>query len=56
MMNILLAPDKFKETFSAEKVCELVTRGLRQVLSVSEADIVSCPIADWGDGFERDRS
>jgi len=51
MMNILLAPDKFKETFSAEKVCELMTRGLRQVLSVSEAEIVSCPIADGGDGF-----
>ena len=48
-MNILLAPDKFKGTLSAQRVCELIERGLRQVLP--EASIVSCPIADGGDGF-----
>ena len=48
-MKILLAPDKFKETFSAEEVCKLITQGLREVLA--QADIVSCPIADGGDGF-----
>ena len=48
-MNILLAPDKFKETFSAEQVCALMTQGLKKILP--QANIVSCPIADGGDGF-----
>ena len=49
IMNILLAPDKFKGTLSAQRVCELMERGLRRALP--EANIVSCPIADGGDGF-----
>lgn len=48
-MNILLAPDKFKGVFSAERVCELMLRGIRRVSQ--EADVLSCPIADGGDGF-----
>ncbi len=48
-MNILLAPDKFKGAFSAERVCELMASGIRKALP--EANIVSCPIADGGDGF-----
>lgn len=48
-MNILLAPDKFKGVLSAERVCELMVRGIRCVLP--QADVVSCPIADGGDGF-----
>jgi len=48
-MNILLAPDKFKGVLSADRVCELMARGIRCVLP--DADIVSCPIADGGDGF-----
>lgn len=48
-MNILLAPDKFKGTFSAGRVCELMEKGIREVLP--DADITSCPVADGGDGF-----
>ena len=49
IMKILLAPDKFKGTLSADRVCELIEAGLRTVLP--GAAIVSCPIADGGDGF-----
>lgn len=48
-MNILLAPDKFKGTLTAARVCELIEAGLRRVLP--DAVITSCPIADGGDGF-----
>jgi len=48
-MKILLAPDKFKGTFSSGKVCELIEAGIREV--IPDANIVSCPIADGGDGF-----
>lgn len=48
-MKILLAPDKFKGTFTAEEVCGLLERGLRSVLT--DSTVVSCPIADGGDGF-----
>jgi len=48
-MNILLAPDKFKGTFSANEVCQLMRQGLKKVLP--QAHITSCPIADGGDGF-----
>ncbi|BDS08366.1 glycerate kinase [Oceaniferula spumae] len=48
-MKILLAPDKFKGTLTAEEVCAIMQRGLHSVLP--DADIVSCPIADGGDGF-----
>lgn len=48
-MNILLAPDKFKGVLSADRVCELMERGILRVLP--DADVVSCPIADGGDGF-----
>ena len=48
-MNILLAPDKFKGTFSANEVCQLMRQGLKKVLP--QAHITSCPIADGGDGL-----
>lgn len=48
-MKILIAPDKFKGTLSAGRVCELIEAGIRQVLP--DADITSCPVADGGDGF-----
>lgn len=47
--NILLAPDKFKGTFSAGRVCELIEAGIRQVLP--DVRITACPVADGGDGF-----
>lgn len=48
-MNILIAPDKFKGTLTADQVCSIITRGLKSVLP--HACIQSCPIADGGDGF-----
>ncbi|MFK7909183.1 MAG: glycerate kinase [Akkermansiaceae bacterium] len=48
-MNILLAPDKFKGSLTAEQVCSIIERGIRSV--IPDANIVSCPIADGGDGF-----
>ncbi|MDG0994149.1 MAG: glycerate kinase [Akkermansiaceae bacterium] len=48
-MNILLAPDKFKGTFTAEEICAIISRGLSEALP--NASIDTCPIADGGDGF-----
>ncbi len=48
-MNILLAPDKFKGTLGASRVCELIGAGIREVLP--DVKITACPIADGGDGF-----
>ncbi|MCB9327321.1 MAG: glycerate kinase [Lewinellaceae bacterium] len=47
-MKILIAPDKFKGSLSAEKVCEALAEGIRMVLP--HASIVSHPMADGGDG------
>lgn len=47
-MKILLCPDKFKGSLSAEKVCIAVRKGL---LSVdNNLEIISHPMADGGDG------
>ncbi len=47
-MKILLCPDKFKGSLSAERVCSAVRKGL---LSVdSNLEIISHPMADGGDG------
>jgi len=47
-MKILLCPDKFKGSLSAEQVCHAVREGL---LSVdSNLEIISHPMADGGDG------
>jgi len=48
-VRILLAPDKFKGSLTAAEACAIMERGLRLVLP--DAEIVSCPIADGGDGF-----
>ena len=47
-MKIVLAPDSFKGSLSAEGVCAALENGLRQVLP--EAQIVKCPMADGGEG------
>ncbi|MEL6670313.1 MAG: glycerate kinase, partial [Bacteroidota bacterium] len=47
-MRILLAPDKFKGSLTAFEVCEALKRGIQS--SVPEADIISHPMADGGDG------
>ena len=47
-MKILIAPDKFKGSLSAIEVCDALTRGLKK--NNSSIDVLSCPMADGGDG------
>ena len=47
-MIIVLAPDKFKGSLSAQEACEAMERGVRKVWP--EAQIVSIPLADGGEG------
>jgi glycerate kinase len=47
-MKIVIAPDSFKDSLSAEGVAEAIARGLAQVWP--EARLVKCPMADGGEG------
>ena len=47
-MNIILAPDSFKGTFSAPEVCRAFEKGARRVLG--EVRFTLLPLADGGDG------
>ena len=47
-MKIILAPDSFKGSLSAEAVCDALRTGLRRVLP--DAEIVQRPMADGGEG------
>lgn len=47
-MNILLAPDSFKDSLTAAEVCASMKRGILKVMP--GADIVSIPMADGGEG------
>lgn len=47
-MKIILAPDSFKGSLSAEAVCAALESGLRRVLP--DAQIVKRPMADGGEG------
>lgn len=47
-MKIVLAPDSFKGSLSAQAVCAALELGLRRVLP--DADIVQRPMADGGEG------
>jgi glycerate kinase len=47
-MNILLAPDKFKVTLSAQQVCEALESGF--IVSDRKFTIRKFPLADGGDG------
>ena len=48
MTRVLLAPDKFKGTLTAEQVATHVATGLRRVLP--DVEVVVVPVADGGDG------
>lgn len=50
-MKILLAPDSFKESLSAEAACIAIEKGIRKVFP--EATIKSLPMADGGEGTVR---
>ncbi len=47
-MRILLAPDKFKGTFTAAEICGHLAEGIHQV--DPGVTVTSCPMADGGDG------
>jgi glycerate kinase len=47
-MKIVLAPDKFKGSLSAEEACAAMERGVRRVWP--DAEVVSIPLADGGEG------
>ena len=47
-MNILIAPDSFKETMNAKEVCKHISIGLKKVLK--NVSIISVPMADGGEG------
>jgi glycerate 2-kinase len=47
-MNILIAPDKFKDCLSSEQVAHHIAEGVRTVLA--DAHIDECPLADGGEG------
>lgn len=47
-MKILLAPDKFKGSLSAQEVCQALTKGIHSVDPTVE--IFQKPLADGGDG------
>jgi len=47
-MKIVLAPDKFKGSLSAQEACAAMERGIRRVWP--DAELVSIPLADGGEG------
>ena len=47
-MKILLAPDKFKGSLSAQEVCNAMASGIRQFNHSIE--VIHCPLADGGEG------
>lgn len=47
-MKIVIAPDSFKDSLSAEGVAQAIATGLAQVWP--EAKLVKCPMADGGEG------
>lgn len=48
ILKIVLAPDSFKGSISATKVCEAMSIGIRKVFP--NAEILSVPLADGGEG------
>jgi glycerate kinase len=47
-MKIVLIPDSLKESLSAFEVADAMAQGIRRVLP--DAEIISCPLADGGEG------
>ena len=47
-MRILIAPDSFKECLTAIQVATAISEGIRHV--VPEAEVISIPVADGGEG------
>ena len=47
-MKIVIAPDSFKESLTADQVAEAIKRGFQQ--SISDVDCLLCPVGDGGEG------
>jgi len=47
-VRVVIASDSFKESLSAEDVCQAIARGVRD--AAPDADVVLCPMADGGEG------
>lgn len=47
-MKIVIAPDSFKDSLSAEKVADAIAAGLADALPY--AQLIKCPMADGGEG------
>ncbi|WP_371187714.1 glycerate kinase [Thalassotalea maritima] len=47
-LNIVIAPDSFKESLSAKQVCAAIQQGFRQVFTNAEFHLL--PMADGGEG------
>lgn len=47
-MKIVIAPDSFKDSLSAQGVAQAIANGLRDVWP--EAQLIECPMADGGEG------
>ena len=47
-MKIVIAPDSFKESLTAEQVAEAIKRGFQQ--SLADVDCLLCPVGDGGEG------
>ncbi|MFJ1763562.1 glycerate kinase [Amycolatopsis sp. NPDC088138] len=48
MTRVVIAPDKFKGSLTAVEAAEAIALGVRDALP--DADIVTCPVADGGEG------
>ena len=47
-MKIVIAPDSFKESLSAQQVGEAIKRGFQQ--SIADVECLLCPVGDGGEG------
>jgi len=47
-MKIIIAPDSFKDSLSAQGVADAIARGLAEVWP--DAQLIKCPMADGGEG------
>ena len=47
-MKIVIAPDSFKESLTAEEVAQAIKKGFKQ--SISDVECLLCPVGDGGEG------
>lgn len=47
-MKIVIAPDSFKESLTAEEVAQAIKRGFQK--SIADVECLLCPVGDGGEG------